>query len=92
MRKICLTLAALLATFAIHAQQPAQAETVYPWCAETDGGGIACSFVSLEQCLASISAAGDSCGPNPAVPLAGTVGMGSPGKMPPQSRKRPRNG
>jgi hypothetical protein len=45
---------------------PAQAQN-RPWCAFYDGrfgGATNCGFSTYEQCLATISGVGGSCGPN----------------------------
>lgn len=39
----------------------------YPWCAfysGDGGGGTNCGFLTLEQCRATVSGIGGSCGPN----------------------------
>ncbi len=43
---------------------PAQARE-YPWCARYDWTTSNCGFVSLQQCLATISGIGGRCEPNP---------------------------
>jgi hypothetical protein len=43
---------------------PAQARE-YPWCARYDWTTRNCGFVSLQQCLATISGIGGRCEPNP---------------------------
>jgi hypothetical protein len=48
-------------------EKPAAAQT-YPWCAYYDfafGGATNCGWATFEQCLATISGIGGSCGPNP---------------------------
>jgi hypothetical protein len=67
---LVVTAAAALAAFK---PAPAQAEVWYPWCAQYSGGekGIGatvCSFVSREQCLASVRGLGGFCSENPAPP------------------------
>lgn len=37
----------------------------YPWCARYDWTTSNCGFVSLQQCLATISGIGGRCEPNP---------------------------
>jgi len=37
----------------------------YPWCARYDVWTMNCGFVTLPQCLATISGAGGICTPNP---------------------------
>jgi hypothetical protein len=48
--------------------QPAGAQD-YPWCAYYDfgghGGATNCGFATFQQCLATVSGVGGSCGPNP---------------------------
>lgn len=56
---LALTLAALTA-----APGSAQAQE-YPWCARYDWTTSNCGFVSLQQCLATISGIGGRCEPNP---------------------------
>jgi hypothetical protein len=46
------------------AAAPAQARE-YPWCARYDWTTSNCGFVSLQQCLATISGIGGRCEPNP---------------------------
>jgi len=39
----------------------------YPWCAfysGDGGGGTNCGFLTMEQCRATVSGIGGSCGPN----------------------------
>ena len=50
-------------------EKPAEARD-YPWCAYynfgKDGGGATnCGWATFEQCLATVSGIGGSCGPNP---------------------------
>jgi Protein of unknown function (DUF3551) len=48
-------------------EQPAEAQT-YPWCAYYNvwqGGATNCGFSTFQQCLATVSGVGGSCGPNP---------------------------
>jgi hypothetical protein len=49
-------------------EKPAAADG--PWCVEYDGGGDGggarnCGFQTYQQCLATATGAGASCGPNP---------------------------
>jgi hypothetical protein len=48
---------------------PARAQE-YPWCTITSlsGGSPRCSYVTFEQCQASILGAGGFCQPNPRAP------------------------
>ena len=60
--------AALFSTiFTLGAVAPARAET-YPVClfGGYDSGSSHCDFSNLEQCRATASGIGGSCGPNPA--------------------------
>jgi hypothetical protein len=48
-------------------EKPAAAQT-YPWCAYYNffhGGASNCGFSTFEQCLATVSGVGGSCGANP---------------------------
>src|SRR5215469_7649891 len=52
-------------------EKPAAAQA-YPWCAYYDfGGGMGgggaenCGWATIEQCMATVSGIGGSCGPNP---------------------------
>jgi hypothetical protein len=47
-------------------EKPAAAQT-YPWCACYDSaqGSTNCGFSTFQQCLATVSGAGGSCGANP---------------------------
>ena len=80
MRKLSFALATLVVAFAIHAQQPAAADNFnYPWCAtETESGGMNCTFVSLQQCLATINGDIAICGLNPVQPAANAFAMATP--------------
>ena len=64
---VWLTVAAGLATSIFAAVGTAKAD-LYKWCAfysgGREGGGTNCGFVTLEQCRATISGVGGSCGPN----------------------------
>jgi hypothetical protein len=55
--------AGVIATLAAFA--PPAAAIEYPWCAqyngEDGGGGRNCGFVSLEQCMATVSGIGGGC-------------------------------
>ena len=46
--------------------QPAAAQN-YPWCVYENfaGGATNCGFSTFQQCLATVSGVGGSCGPNP---------------------------
>jgi len=58
--------AVFFAMFALGATSPARAET-YPICLDGgfDSGSLHCDFSTLEQCRATASGIGGSCGPNP---------------------------
>ena len=58
--------AVISALFALGAAPPALAET-YPVClyGGYDSGSLHCDFSNLEQCRATASGIGGSCGPNP---------------------------
>ena len=43
----------------------AQAERYYPWCAWYDDWTSNCGFVTLRQCMATVSGVGGICKPNP---------------------------
>jgi Protein of unknown function (DUF3551) len=47
-------------------EKPAEAQN-YPWCAYENlrGGATNCGFSTFQQCLATVSGIGGSCGPNP---------------------------
>ena len=50
-------------------EKPAAAQT-YPWCAYynfgmSGGGADNCGWATIEQCMATVSGIGGSCGPNP---------------------------
>jgi len=61
-----LSYALVLTTLAL-AASPAAAQGA-PWCFSESGsrgsGAVTCSFYSFEQCLATASGIGGSCGPN----------------------------
>jgi hypothetical protein len=40
----------------------------YKWCAVESGGGTNCSFVTIEQCRATVSGNGGSCEPKQVLP------------------------
>ncbi len=70
MRSVCLSVAAV-ALIAINSFGPAHSYDMpydpYPWCAfysGDGGGGTNCGFLTLEQCRATVSGVGGSCGPN----------------------------
>jgi hypothetical protein len=65
MRLSPFVLGLLAATLCI--AQPAEAQN-YPWCAYYNfqhGGATNCGFATFQQCLATVSGIGGSCGPNP---------------------------
>jgi hypothetical protein len=48
-------------------EKPAEAQN-YPWCAYYNfqhGGATNCGFATFQQCLATVSGVGGSCGANP---------------------------
>ena len=47
-------------------EKPAEAQD-YPWCADYGPafGATNCGFATFQQCLATVSGIGGSCGPNP---------------------------
>ncbi len=52
--------------FAAMAQMGGTAQArEYPWCARYDWTTSNCGFVSLNQCLATVSGIGGRCEPNP---------------------------
>ena len=54
--------------FVVCIERPAAAEQDYPWCAYYNrdaGGATNCGFSTFQQCLATVSGAGGSCGANP---------------------------
>jgi hypothetical protein len=64
--KLVLFTAAALAAMSALAQPASAIE--YPWCAQysggMDGGGRNCGFVTIEQCMATVSGVGGFCAPN----------------------------
>lgn len=72
MRKFLVTLsAAAILTFAVcmlQGARPAHADVYYPWCASYGGadspGVPVCSFMTHQQCLASIQGMGGYCQQN----------------------------
>jgi hypothetical protein len=65
MRLFVFTLVAFAATICI--EKPAEAQS-YPWCAYYNrdaGGATNCGFSTFQQCLATVSGVGGSCGANP---------------------------
>lgn len=67
--KAALSLLALLGILVVTAATgtPAQAQD-YPWCAYYGGakiGATNCGFATFQQCQATVSGLGGSCGPNP---------------------------
>ncbi len=61
------TVAPIVCAAIIWATIPAKAQD-YPWCAYYNylqGGATNCGFVTYQQCMATISGVGGSCGPNP---------------------------
>ncbi len=72
MRKGLYGLAGLVAAL-LAANGTAGAQEPYPWCAVYSGGrnglgATICSFVTVEQCRATISGLGGYCQPNPTYP------------------------
>jgi hypothetical protein len=70
MRLGCFSVAAL-AIIGATSSDPAHSYDMpydpYPWCAfysGDGGGGTNCGFLTLEQCRATVSGIGGSCGPN----------------------------
>jgi uncharacterized protein DUF3551 len=64
MRLLLFILGVLVAIVCI--EKPAAADR--PWCAyydDTEGGFTNCGFSTYQQCLATVSGVGGSCGPNP---------------------------
>ena len=58
------TLVALaVATLAVSGSG-AKAEPYYPWCARYNGWTIVCSFMSFQQCAATVSGVGGICQQN----------------------------
>jgi Protein of unknown function (DUF3551) len=67
MRTFALAFGALAVAAFLHpGSAAAQEATVYPWCAEEDGGVESCSFTSFQQCQESVSGVGGFCSINPA--------------------------
>lgn len=69
MTRIRVMLSAAFAIAALSAfAQPAQAEILYPWCAQLSengaGGAYSCSFDTYEQCLQTVRGIGGYCEPN----------------------------
>ena len=57
--------ALMLGTTAVFAPRPAAAAYNFPWCATYyDSNVVACSFMSFEQCMASVSGVGGHCTQN----------------------------
>ena len=65
MRRILILAAVALAPALLTAQPAAAQMREYPWCARYDCTTTNCGFVSLRQCLATISGIGGRCEPNP---------------------------
>ena len=86
MRKIILGAAAItgFAAAALFAPGNAQANP-YKWCAVLNVGDAAynCSFVTIEQCRASVSGIGGFCEPNPF--------YGEPGRIPAKTARTRRS-
>jgi Protein of unknown function (DUF3551) len=72
-------LAVLATTICI--EKPVRAQN-YPWCAYYDvwQGATNCGFSTFQQCMATVSGVGGSCGPNPLYQAA-------PGPYPSHSRR-----
>jgi Protein of unknown function (DUF3551) len=54
-------------TAVVFFEKPAAAQN-HSWCAEYDfgsAGATNCGFATFQQCLATVSGVGGSCGPNP---------------------------
>jgi hypothetical protein len=68
MRSFVFALAIAGTAFALQSA-PASAQTVqyFPWCSQSPENNAACSFVSEQQCLETISGNGGYCEPNPAL-------------------------
>jgi hypothetical protein len=64
MRPIMLAMGIAATALAGAMSEAAQARE-YPWCARYDWTTSNCGFVSLQQCLATISGIGGRCEPNP---------------------------
>jgi Protein of unknown function (DUF3551) len=65
MRPLLIIVGAFAAIVCI--EKPAEAQD-YPWCAYYDffeGGATNCGFSTLQQCMATVSGIGGSCGANP---------------------------
>lgn len=48
--------------------RPAEAEIIYPWCAQNNGrlgGAPTCGFVSFEQCMQTVRGLQGTCAMNP---------------------------
>ena len=78
-----LAVASLMAVAA--GPSPARAEILYPWCAQYSGedmSGTNCGFVTLAQCMATVSGIGGFCQENPAYP---------PATPKPKRQRAPRN-
>jgi hypothetical protein len=77
--------AIILATLSVPAMtgSAAQAEVLYPWCAEYgfDYGARNCGFVSGSQCMATVSGIGGICTPNPRYFAHCRSNCGQPGSL-----------
>ena len=64
MRLLLIIVGAFVAIVCI--EKPAEAQS-YPWCANynRDGGATNCGFSTYQQCMATVSGFGGSCGENP---------------------------
>ncbi len=69
MRSFILVLAVLTVGVVV-GPRPSEARAWHPWCATyADRSGITeCSFTTFQQCLATVSGIGGSCGANPFAP------------------------
>ena len=64
MRSILITLAAVLTTGAVYAQDYTSSEYCDPWCHVSSRLGRSCNYRTFEQCLASIPGLGGDCEQN----------------------------
>jgi hypothetical protein len=84
MRSFVFALVIVGTAFALQSA-PASAQTVqyYPWCSQSPENNAECSFISEQQCLATIAGNGGYCEPNPAltnVPPIATDRQGRPSR------------
>jgi hypothetical protein len=66
MRLLLIIVGAFAAIVSI--EKPAEADNGRQWCAYYNffrGGATNCGFSTFQQCLATVSGVGGSCGPNP---------------------------